>query len=83
MKLSKIGKSILYVVNLLLLVLTLSSYFRMDIANKHVGFVQDAYVAPMAVVVFAVLLAAVAIIITLVVGLFKENKKKNSNDVTQ
>lgn len=65
------------------LVLTLSSYFRMDIANKHVGFVQDAYVAPMAVVVFAVLLAAVAIIIALIVGVFKENKKKNGNDETQ
>lgn len=62
------------------LVLTLSSYFRMDIANKHVGFVQDAYVAPMAVVVFAVLLAAVAIIIALIVGLFKENRKKGEDN---
>ena len=58
------------------LVLTLSSYFRMDIANKNIGFVRDAYVAPMAVVVFAVLIAAVAIIVALVVGLFMENRKK-------
>jgi len=61
------------------LVLTLSSYFRMDIANKNIGFVRDAYVAPMAVVVFAVLLAAVAIIIALIVGLFKENRKKGED----
>lgn len=61
------------------LVIALASYFIVDIGNPNIGFVRDAYVAPMAFVVFAIILAGCAIAIALIVGIFKENRKKGED----
>lgn len=64
-----------------ILVIALASYFVTDVTNTKIGFVRDSHIAPMAFVVFAIIVAACSIIVALVVGLIKENKKKGDDGI--
>lgn len=62
-----------------LMVIALVYYFAMDIANRNIGFVRETHVAPMGLVVAAVIVGGVAILIAMLVGLFKEKKAKGED----
>lgn len=61
------------------MVIALANYFGIDIANRDIGFVRNNYVLPMAFVVVAVIIAGCATVIAMIVGLFKENRKKGED----
>lgn len=61
------------------MVIALANYFGIDLANRDIGFVRDDYVLPMAFVVVAVIVGGVAMLIALLVGLFKEKKAKGED----
>ena len=64
---------------LAVMVFALVIYFGIDIANRDVGFVRDTYILPMAFLVGAVIVGGVVALIGMIVGLFKEYRKKENH----
>lgn len=64
---------------LAVMVFALIIYFGIDIANRDVGFVRDTYILPMAFLVGAVIVGGVVTLIGMIVGLFKEYRKKENH----
>ena len=58
------------------MVLALTNYFGIDIANPNIGFVRDTHIEPMGIIVAAIIVGGVAMVIAMIVGLFKEYRKK-------